>query len=245
MVRGPMMTEVTARWASGNAVASAGSARPRPSATARPAARRRRACASSSGSAGSNQAGRSAARPSRPAGIAPPVSAGEESEGERAPGQHAHSPALGDREHVALDAARQDVVRRLLGAEPHQAARARRPGATRRSRAAGNVEHPNARILPARTRSVSTAERLLEIGVRVGPVHLVEVDPVGAEPASGWRRRRGAGGGASCRSGWGPRSSREVALGGEDDVVAATAQCLADDRPRTRRRSTCRRCRRS
>jgi hypothetical protein len=72
------------------------------------------------------------------------------------------------------------------------------------------------------------AERLLDVGVRGRAVDLVEVDPVGAEPAQ--RVLDGLddpapGAAAPVRV----IAHRHEELGGEHDVVAATLEGLADD----------------
>ena len=72
------------------------------------------------------------------------------------------------------------------------------------------------------------AEGLLDIGVRAGPVHLVEVDVVGAQPAQrvlDLAHDPAAGPAAVV----GLVAHRHEELGGQDDVVAAALQGLADD----------------
>ena len=73
------------------------------------------------------------------------------------------------------------------------------------------------------------AERLLDVGARIGAVDLVEVDPVGAEPPEGVldRAHDPAAGVAPLV---GVLAHRVVELGGQHDVVApAAGQRLGDD----------------
>ena len=101
---------------------------------------------------------------------------------ERAVGEDAHAVALRGRQDVELDLAHEHRVRRLLGAEPLQAALARGPLRLddlpgRERRRADGAD------LALLDEVGERAERLLDVGVGVGAVDLVEVDPVGAEPA--------------------------------------------------------------
>ena len=68
-----------------------------------------------------------------------------------------------DRQHLAFDAAVQDRIGRLLGAEARQPRRSATHCASTISEA-GKVEDPMARTLPARIRSVS-AERVSSMSV--------------------------------------------------------------------------------
>ena len=70
------------------------------------------------------------------------LAAGEPAAGQRAVGDHAHPVALAGGQHVVLDRAGEDRVRRLLAAEALAAARARPSTAPRRSATAGKVEWP-------------------------------------------------------------------------------------------------------
>ena len=71
-------------------------------------------------------------------------------------------------------------------------------------------------------------ERLLDVGVGARPVDLVEVDPVRAEPA---QRVLDRAHDPAARAALpvGVVAHRAVELGGQDDVVAAALQRLADD----------------
>ncbi len=103
--------------------------------------------------------------------------------GQRAPRDHAHAVAPADRAAprarprgpAASTAAARTRSARGRGARPTHCASTICEG--------GNVEEPIARTLPARTRSVSAPERLVDVGVQLGAVDLVEVDPVGAAAA--------------------------------------------------------------
>ena len=90
---------------------------------------------------------------------------------------------------------------------------------------AGKVDAPIARTSQqVRQRR----QRLLDVGIRRGPMHLVEVDIVGPEPAQRIVERPGEPT---------PRAASPVGivphgverLGGEDDVVAPALECLPDD----------------
>ena len=87
-------------------------------------------------------------------------------------------------------------------------------------------------------------QRLVDVGVRLGPVDLVEVDPVGAAAGAGLSRPPGRSSGASCRAGWGP--SPIVGRGPwwpgrRRRAGPRPAPCRRS--PRTRRGSRRRRCR--
>ena len=82
-----------------------------------PARRRPRACAGSPGSDMSNRAGMRSARVLFGDVLALAVAAAQPAAGERAPGDHAHAVALAHGQHVALDAAHEQRVRRLLADE--------------------------------------------------------------------------------------------------------------------------------
>ena len=108
--------------------------------------------------------------------------AGEHSLPERAPDQYAHAVALRDRQHLGLDAAVEDRVGRLLGAEALQTAALGDPlglddvgrGSRRRSDRAD---------LAAVDQVRERRERLLDVGRRIESVDLVQVDVVGLQPA--------------------------------------------------------------
>jgi hypothetical protein len=90
--------------------------------------------------------------------------AGEQALAERAPDQGAHAEALGGGQDLALDAAVENGVSRLLGVESREAAPFGDP--LRLDDAGGGVcEAPIARTLPLRIRSVS-AESVSSMSVR-------------------------------------------------------------------------------
>ena len=160
-------------------------------------------------------------------GLPLPVAAGQEPGGQRAPHQHAHPVAAAHRQHRRLDAAGQDRVRRLLGAEP-----AERPPfgdvvrlhdlLGREGRAAERAD------LPGPDQVGEHAECLLDVGGVVRAVHLVEVDPVGAQPAQAVLDLPDDPA-PRVAAPVGPLPHREVDLRGEHHVVAPAAQGLADD----------------
>jgi hypothetical protein len=130
-------------------------------------------------------------------------------------------------EHVELDAAHEQRVRRLLGAEALQPALARCP--LRLDDLAGRVRRgADVADLALLDEVGECAERLVDVGVEVGAVHLVEVDPVGPETPQRVLDRPDDPA---------PRASapirvvahRHEELRGQDDVVAAAFERLADD----------------
>jgi hypothetical protein len=85
-------------------------------------------------------------------------------------------------QHVGLDAAHQDRVRRLLGHEALQAAVA--GGPLRLDDLAGGVGgRPDVAGLALPDQVGQRAEGVLDVGVLAGPVHLVKVDVVGVQAA--------------------------------------------------------------
>ena len=88
--------------------------------------------------------------------------------------------ALRGRQHVEFDPAGQQRVGRLLGAEALQAPLARRPLRLDDLRA-GERRGADGADLALADEVGQRAERLLDVGLRVGAVELVEVDPVGAQ----------------------------------------------------------------
>ena len=92
--------------------------------------------------------------------------------------------------------------------------------------AAGEVRAADARTLPSRTRSSSAPQRLLDRRRGIGPVQLIEVDPVGAQPlrlASTARHDV-----AARRALHLARAvHRHAEFGGEHDVLAPRAQGFA------------------
>jgi hypothetical protein len=107
--------------------------------------------------------------------------AGEQSLRQRAPDDGAQAVALGHGQHVALDAPVQDRVRRLLAPEPHEAAALGDPLRLDHidGRELGGSDRPH---LAAVHQVGQRRQRLLHIGLRVGPVVLVQVDVVGLQP---------------------------------------------------------------
>ena len=129
-----------------------------------------------------------------------------------------HAVTLARRQHVGLDAADEDRVRRLLAHEALAVAALRHPlrldDRRRRQRRAAEVAH-----LALVHEVGQRAERLVDVDVRIGPVHLVEVDVVGVEPA-------------------------QAVLALAHDPAARAAAHVADRRPSARRtwwRARCRR----
>jgi hypothetical protein len=90
--------------------------------------------------------------------------------------------ALGGRQDVELDVAGEQRVGRLLGAEALEVALARRPlrfdDLRARVRRGADIAD-----LALADEVGERAERLLEVDAGLGAVDLVEVDPVGAQPA--------------------------------------------------------------
>ena len=174
------------------------------------------------------EAVRHALHPAGRGDLAAGVAAGQPAAVERAPHEDAHAVALARRQQGALDLAGEDRVRRLLGAEALQAAAVGGPvglddqlGGIRRA--------PGVADLAGVDEVVERAERVLDVRRRIGPVHLVEVDPVGAEatqrvldlahdPAPAVARHVRA------------LPHRPVELRRQHDVVATPGQRLADDR---------------
>ena len=87
-----------------------------------------------------------------------------------------------DRQHVGLDATGEQGIERLLADEALAAAPLGRPlrlhDLVRRERGGADVAH-----LAGADEVGQCPERLVDVGVGIGAVHLVEVDPVRAEPA--------------------------------------------------------------
>ena len=109
------------------------------------------------------------------------VAAGQPAACQRAPRQHAEPVALRHRQQVRLDAAHEDRVRRLLGDEPAQPPALRRPlrldHLVRRER-----RRAEGADLALPLQVGQRGESLLDVRAGLGPVHLVEVDPVGLQP---------------------------------------------------------------
>ena len=131
------------------------------------------------------------------------------------------------RQHLALDAAVEDRIGRLLGAEARQPAPLRHP--LRLDDLRGREGRRADRAHLARPHQIGEGrQRLLDVGVRRGPVDLVEIDVVGLQAAQrGLDRLRDP----ASRIALLVRivAHRAVHLGGQHDVVAPTLQRLADD----------------
>src|ERR671910_705928 len=148
--------------------------------------------------------------------------------GQRAVGHDGHGVPRAGGKDVGLDAAYEDRVGRLLGDEPLQALVAGRPLclddlAGRESRGSDVAD------LALVDQVGERRERLFDVGSRLGAVDLVEVDPVGVEPAQRVLDRAhdpAAGVAAPV----GILAHGVVELRGEDYVVApAAGERLADD----------------
>jgi hypothetical protein len=83
---------------------------------------------------------------------------------------------------------------------------------------AGNVEQPNADLALV-DQVGQRGQRLLDIGGGVGPVHLVEIDPVGLQPPQAVLDRRHDPA-ARVAAAVGPVAHGKVHLGGQHDVAA-------------------------
>ena len=154
---------------------------------------------------------------------------------QRAPHDGAHAVALARGQHVALDGAHEDRVGRLLAAEALAAALLGRPLGLHDQvgRERGRADGPHLALVDE---VGERAQRLVDVGRPVGTVHLVEIDPVGAEASEAVLARpddvpsaRAVGVGLRVRD---ERPGRhvEVALGGQDDLVApAACEGLGDD----------------
>src|SRR3954452_15037122 len=187
IVRGPMIAEVTAGWLTTKAIASSMSGTPASPATAA-------SCSTASSlrwfsASGLRRfparrqveaRGEPLARGRGRQAVGAPA-ARQPAAGQRAVGEDPHAVALRGRQHVELDATNQQRVGRLLGAEALQAPLARGPlgvddlpGVERRGADVAD--------LALRDEVGQCCERLVDVGVRVGAVQLVEVDVVGVEP---------------------------------------------------------------
>ena len=108
------------------------------------------------------------------------VAAGEPAAGERAPRDDAHPVALAGGQDVGLDAAREQRVGRLLADEALAAAALGGP-LRLDDRLGGEGRAADVADLALADEVGEGAERLVDVGVRLGAVDLVEVDPVGAQ----------------------------------------------------------------
>ena len=88
--------------------------------------------------------------------------------------------ALRGREDVELDAAGQQRVRRLLGAEALEVPLAGRP-LRLDDLAGGERGGPDVADLALLHEVGEGAQRFVDVGVRDRTVHLVEIDPIGAQ----------------------------------------------------------------
>ncbi len=155
------------------------------------------------------------------------VPPGQHALSQRGPRQQGEPVALGERDQFVLDAPIQEIVRRLLAdvaGEPEALAHGERlhhhPG--RMGRAADVADLAGAHEIGQR------AERLVDRDLGAGPVDLVEVDVVGAEPA---QRRVAGAQDVQARVALivGTEAGPPVDLGAEDHLVAAAGQGLPDD----------------
>ena len=148
--------------------------------------------------------------------------------GQRAPRDHRHAVALARRQHVGLDAAHEDGIRRLLAHEPLAAATVGDPLRLddRGSRERGAPQVADlALVHEVRQR----AQRVVDVGPRVGTVDLVQVDVVRVEAPEALLALADdppAGVAAHVRVG----AHVAVHLRREHDVVAPSLKCLGDDR---------------
>ena len=135
--------------------------------------------------------------------------------------------ALRGGQHVELDAPGQQRVGRLLGAEALQPALARRPlgldDLAARVRRRADVAD-----LALLDEVGERAERLLDVDGRIGAVHLVEVDVVGAEAPQRVLDRPDDPAPRPAAP-VGVLAHRHEELGREHDVVAPVLQRLPDD----------------
>ena len=156
-----------------------------------------------------------------------PVLPGEPAAVQRRPHQHAEPVAPGGGQHGGLHAARQDRIRRLLAHERVGVAALRGPlplhhqlGGPRRG--AGVAD------LALAHQVVERAHQFVHRRVGVGPVHLVQVDPVGLQAAQAGvegLHDPPARGAALVR----PRAHRVPELRAEHHVVAAPPERAAHD----------------
>ncbi len=147
--------------------------------------------------------------------------------GQRAPGQHAHAVALAGGQDAGLDAARRASSTAAARSGTAAARAARRPGGPRRSRSAGNVEQPNARILPW----------LHQVGQRATASPRCRCPGRAGAPGTGRSSPSAAAAGCARSSVRIQRrelprpvaalAHREMHLGGQHDVVAPAPQRLA------------------
>ncbi len=108
------------------------------------------------------------------------VAPGQPPAGQRAPRDHGQSIALRNRQDLALDTAGQQGVRRLLG---HDTFPASPLGDPLPFHDGGRLEgrRPDIADLSLVDEVAQSAEGVVEVSAGLGPVHLVEVDPVGPQ----------------------------------------------------------------
>ena len=158
--------------------------------------------------------------------LAAPVLAGEEAACEGEIGDEPDPEALAGRQQLRLGVARDPRVLALLGHERGQTpCRPLSHAPPRRARRRSSTSRSHAPCPPRRARE--RAERLLERRHAIGVVVLVEVDPVGLQPAQRILDRA-----ADVL----PAPRRRLAVAGavaelrrQDDLVAAPGQRAADD----------------
>src|SRR6476620_6435017 len=106
------------------------------------------------------------------------VPAGKPATGKWAPRNDAHPILLRRRQHVGLDAAYQDRIRRLLGHKPTQSTSFRHPlRLDDFVRGVGRRAEDSDLALPLQVGQRS--KRLLDVGSWVWTMNLIQVDPIG------------------------------------------------------------------
>src|SRR6202011_4794468 len=113
--------------------------------------------------------------------LARAIAAGQPPAGKRAPRDHAHPVALAGRKHVILDLPDQDRVGRLLTDEPLPPPALGDP-LSLDDLAGGKCGGPDVANLSGVDQVTERRQRLVDVGIRLRAVDLVQVDPVGAEP---------------------------------------------------------------
>jgi hypothetical protein len=147
--------------------------------------------------------------------------------GQRTPHQRAHAVAQRGGEHFGLDAAHQQRVRRLFGDEPLPAALLRHPlGLDDLARGIGRT--PDVAHLARADQVGQRTQGLVDVRIGVGAVDLIEVDPVGLQPAQAVLHLadQPAPGVAALVD---VLAHRAVRLGGQHHVVSSALERLADD----------------
>src|SRR5262245_23772261 len=167
-------------------------------------------------------------RQPRPLGwwLSAPVLAGEEPARERKVRQEREAVRLHRGEAVALDPPHEEVVLVLAGDDGREPRAPRRPHRVDHL-PRGEVRDPDVADAPGAHEVVEGPERLLDRSQRIGPVELVEVDPVGAEAAEAVLDRGHDP--APRRAPLLAVVHRHAKFGGEDDVLPAGAEGVAED----------------